>query len=119
MRILVRIISGIGLIGYAGFVFLLFALGGMSASSTGPVAGPMFFFCVAPFLYLLYCFFSTFDHLTGTALLGSGIVAHLAMMPVVVITLQGGNTAIIGIGVLGMIAAWCGMYYERKSKRGA
>jgi hypothetical protein len=119
MRILVRIISGVGLIGYAGFVFLLFALGGMSASSTGPAGGPMFFFCVVPFLYLLYCFFSTFDYLTRKALLASGIVAHLAMVPVVIITLQGASTAIIGIGALGMIGAWYGMYFQRRPKRDA
>jgi hypothetical protein len=114
MRIIVRGISIFGLIGYAGFVMLLLHFSGMSDSSTEPTAGLKFYFCVIPFLYLLYCFFSTFDYLTGTALLVSGIIAHLAILPLVILLL--GGSPVIGIGALGVIAAWFGMYFERRPK---
>lgn len=45
---------------HAALMFLLFRLGGMSASSTSPAAGPIFVFGVMPFLLLVAGFIYTF-----------------------------------------------------------
>jgi hypothetical protein len=117
MRIIVRLISIAGSIICLGFAFLALAFSGMSDSSTGPAAGPMVVFGVIPFMYLIYCCFSTFNYLTQRALLISGVVAHLTILPLIVISLRSSSTAIIGIGAIGMIACWFGMYFEKKTNK--
>jgi len=119
MKIAVRVISVVGLVFFTAYLILCLLLSGMSDSTTGPAPGPVFFFFITPYLYLAYCLYSTFDRLKGKVLLISGIVAHLAMLPLVIITLHGFPPAFIGIGILVMIAAWFGMYFEERIKKTA
>lgn len=117
MKTTVRVISVVGLFFFTAYLILCLLASGMSDSTTGPAAGPVMLFVVIPFFYLAYCFYSTFDYLRGKALLISGIVAHLAMLPLVIITLRGFPPAFIGIGILLMIVAWFGMYFEKRSNK--
>jgi len=115
----VRFLSTLGLAAYfpfLGYVFLLSVLGGMSASATsGFAAGPTFFIVILPFFYFVYCLLSTRKRFKGPLLLVSGIIAHSLMLPVIVMTFHSAISAIIGLAFLAIIAAWFGMFFERRS----
>ncbi len=116
MTILVRVLSVLGLLGYAGFAFLLVAMSGMSASSTDPWTGPTLLYFASPIIYLLYCLVSSVRSFTGAPLLISGIIAHIVILPFIVLSFRSGEMALFGLAGLVVAGAWTGMYFERKPK---
>ncbi len=114
MKTVVRLLSVAGLFGYGIFLFAIVVFSGMSASSRGFGRG-VWLPAIMPFFYLIYCFVSTFDFLKGRSLLVSGIVAHVAVAPVIIGSF-GTQVPFVGLGGLVIAAAWCGMYSSKQSK---
>ena len=116
MTILVRVLSFLGLLAYCGFAFLLVAMSGMSASSTDPWTGPALFYLAIPFVYLVYCFVSSFRICTGLPLLISGIIAHITILPFIILSFRNGELPLFSLAGLVMAGAWTGMYFEKRMK---
>ena len=116
MTILVRVLSVLGLVGYAGFTFLLLAMSGMSASATDAWTRPTLLYFASPFIYLLFCLVSSVRSFTGVPLLISGIIAHIVILPFIFLSFRSGEMALFGLAGLVMAGTWTGMYFERKPK---
>ena len=115
MKILVRMISVVGLIAYAGIVLLAMRFAGMSDSSQDSLktSGGLYF-CVVPFLYFVFSFISTLNCLKLKTILLLGVIANLALLPIVVTCFRRGGNFFVGVTVLVIITVWFGMYFEER-----
>ncbi len=117
MRIVVRILSLIGLAVHLFFIVLLGAASGLSDSSS-QASGGMVVMLASPFIYFGYCLLSSFGHWRGPSLLIGGIVAHLCILPFLVRLFRDG-VPLFGVPILFVALCWAGMYFESNAKHDA
>ena len=116
MRLVVRILSGIGL--GLSLIFIMFfgsASGLSDSSSSGTGVGGLL---VLPFIYFGFCFWSSFGELRGISLLIGGIIAHLCVLPFLIRLFHDGMI-LFGFPILIMALVWAGMYFESNAKTDA
>lgn len=120
MNLLVRFGSALAMAGYGVFLFFLIGLAGWYGESgqSAPVSAWLFF-AVLPFVYLAFCFVTSFANFRGRWVFYLGIVVHLSILPLLVISFLAAETAIIGVLGLIMSGAWFVMYSNRTSGREA
>jgi hypothetical protein len=115
MRIIVAILSSVGILVHLGFLGLCFAASGMSDSPSGSrfvSIVPL----LLPLLYYGYCFFSSIVKRQPNMVMG--IIAHLIVVPFCIQAVRLG----VGIFILGPIIlapCWFGMLKERKRSGGS
>ena len=114
---MLRVLSLLAFLAYAGFLYLLTAWSGARASSIGSATVSTFVFIIFPLLYLGYCFLSSFKPFTGRLLLVSGIMAHLLLLPFVVMAFFA-DTMLLALASVVMAGTWFAMYLEKTSKAG-
>ena len=117
MNLVVRFGSALGMAGYGAFLFFLIRLAGWyGESGQSPPVSALWFFIVLPFVYLMFCFVTSFPYFRGRGVFYSGIAAHIMILPFLILSFFSGEMAIIGLLGLGMSAAWFVMYSKRGSR---
>src|SRR5579863_346258 len=115
MRIIVGILSSIGILVHLGFLAICFAASGLSDSQNGARFSSILPLLL-PLLYYAYCLFSSIAK--RQPILAMGIFAHLIIVPFCIQAVHQG-VGILVLGPLIMAPCWLGMFVERKRSRSA
>ena len=111
MRNLVRLSCVLGFAVQIYYILLCAGASGLSDSSSHRVGLSILILVASPLFYFGYCLWSTFGDLRGRPLFVSGIVAHLCILPSLVLLVSGG-VFVFGLPMLLTAFCWFIMYRE-------
>ncbi len=111
MRILVGILSLIGIVVHLGFLVICFAASGLSDSPNATYFSSILYPLLPPLLYYGYCLFSSI--VKRQPALAMGIIAHLIVVPFCFKAVHQG-VGILVLGPLILAPCWFRMYVEQK-----
>jgi len=114
MRILVRVLSLLGIGAHFLFIMLLGTASVLSDSSSF-ASGRAVTLLASPFVYFGYCLLSSFGHWRRIPLLISGIAAHLCIVPFLARLIHDG-VWFFGFPIIIMALCWTGMLLESKRR---
>jgi hypothetical protein len=110
MRVIVGLLSSVGIVIHLGFLAMCFAASGLSDSPNG-VRFSSVFPLLLPLLYYGFCLFSSI--VKRQPVLALGIIAHLLMLPFCIQAVRQG-VSILVLGPLILAPCWFRMFIERK-----
>jgi hypothetical protein len=116
LRIVVRVIAGVGAVGYILFASTLGMMG--VALADKPVTPLFLAFATFPFAYLCFCIASSYARPFNRGLLLAGVSLHLFVFPYSVALLFSPFWILGAAGII-MTAAWFFMYFAPHSSTGA
>jgi hypothetical protein len=111
MRTAVKILSVLGFLIHAVFVFVCFASSGLSDAP--PESNATLIPILMPFLYFAFCFFTSLRNFKVSVLLPAGIVAHLIIVPFYCRAIRDG-VGLLVIMPLVLSACWLLMCFQRE-----